>query len=57
MSYFSWDGTDDFDAANNLPAASDVLSHAGIDYGLLIDLYDSGYTFDEIADYLGRTDT
>jgi hypothetical protein len=57
MSYFGWDGTDDFDAANNLLAASDVLSHASIDYGLLIELYDSGYIFDEIADYLERTDT
>ena len=51
MSYFVWDGIDDFDAANNLLAASDVLSHAGINYGLLIDLNDSGFTF------LDRTDT
>ena len=55
MSYYGWDGKIDFDTANNLVAAEDVLNHAGIDYDLLIDLNDSGYTFDEIADYLDQT--
>ena len=54
MSYFGWDGRIDFDTANNLLAASDILEDAGIDYDLLIDLNDSGFTFDEIADYLDR---
>ena len=54
MSYFGWDGRVDFDAANNLLAAADVLKHTGIDEDLLIDLNDSGYTFDEITDYLER---
>lgn len=57
MSYFGWDGRVDFDTANNLLAASDVLKHAGIDEDLLIDLNDSGFTFDEIADNLDRSVT
>jgi hypothetical protein len=31
--------------------ASILLKYADIDEALLIDLNDSGYTFDEIADY------
>ena len=57
MSYFGWDGRVDFDTANDLLAASDVLKHAGIDEDLLIDLNDSGFTFDEIADNLDRSVT
>jgi hypothetical protein len=57
MSYFGWDGRVDFDTANNLLAASDVLKHASIDEDLLIDLNDSGFTFDEIADNLDRSGT
>jgi hypothetical protein len=55
MSYFGWDGRVDLDTANDLLAAADILEHVGIDYDLLIDLNDSGYTFDEIADFLDRT--
>jgi hypothetical protein len=56
MSYFGWDGRVNFDAATNLLAVSDELIHAGIDEDLLIDMNDSGFTFDEIADYLDRID-
>jgi hypothetical protein len=56
MSYFGWDGRVNYDAANNLLAASDELKHASIDEDLLIDMNDSGFTFDEIADYLDRID-
>jgi hypothetical protein len=56
MSYFGWDGKDDFDTARILVAALGELKHAGIDEDLLINLNDSGHTFDEIADYLDRTD-
>ena len=59
MSYYGWDGRDDSDAAELLLAASIQLKHAVVDEGLLIDLnhtYDSGYTFDEIADYLDRVE-
>jgi hypothetical protein len=56
MSYYGWDGKEDFDAVNNLLDTSDTLNHVGIDYSLLKNLNDSGYTFDEIADYLDRAD-
>ena len=56
ISYYGWDGRDDSDAAELLLAASIQMKHAVVDKGLLIDLNDSGYTFDEIADYLDRVD-
>ena len=56
MSYFGWNGRDDYDAANNSFAALGELKHASIDEDLLINLNDSGYSFDEIADYLDRID-
>ena len=56
MSYYGWDGRDDSDAAKLLLAALIQMKHAVIDEGLLIDLNDSGYTFDEIADYLDRVE-
>jgi hypothetical protein len=55
MSYFGWDGRVEFDTAYDLLVASDVLKYAGIDEDLLIDMNDSGMSFDEIADYLDRT--
>ena len=54
MSYYGWNGREDFDAVINLLDASDMLDHAGIDYSLLKDLNDSGFTFNEIADHLDR---
>jgi hypothetical protein len=56
MSFYGWDGRDDLDATKRLLAALVELKDAGIDEGLLIDLNDSGYTFDEIADYLDRVE-
>src|ERR671911_233714 len=56
MSYFGWNDKDDSSAARKLLAALIALRHERIDKGLLIDLNDSGYTFDEIADYLDLTD-
>jgi hypothetical protein len=55
MSYLSWDGKVNFDTANNLLAVLDVPIHAGIDEDLLVDLNDSGMSFDEIAAYLDQT--
>jgi hypothetical protein len=49
MSYFNWDGKDDYMAASGLFAALGEFKHAGIDEDLLINLNDSGYSFDEIA--------
>jgi hypothetical protein len=54
MSYLGWEGRLNFDTANNLLAVSDVLKHAGIEEDLLIEMNDSGMSFDEIADYLSR---
>jgi hypothetical protein len=51
MSYFGWDGSDIVKTVNSLLAAADMLKQAGIDEDLLIDLNDSGYSFDEMADY------
>jgi hypothetical protein len=56
MSYFGWDGRVNFDTAYDLLVASDVLKHADIEEDLLIDMNDSGMSFDEIADYLDRID-
>ena len=55
-SYFGWNGKDEPGSARRLLAASIQLKHAVVDEGLLIDLNDSGYTFDEIADYLDRVE-
>jgi hypothetical protein len=55
MSYHGWNGKDDSQASGKLLSALIALRHAGIDKNLLIDLNDSGFTFDEIADYLERT--
>jgi hypothetical protein len=52
MSYYGWDGSDNFNAVIGLFGALGELKYAGIDEDLLIDLNDSGYTFDEIADYI-----
>jgi hypothetical protein len=52
MSYFGWNGKDDSQAASKLLGTLIALRHAYIDKDLLIELNDSGYSFDEIADYL-----
>ena len=43
-------------SAELILAASIQMKHAVVDEGLLIDLNDSSYTFDEIADYLDRVE-
>jgi uncharacterized protein (DUF3820 family) len=52
MSYFGWNGKNDPGSAQKLLAAFVSLKNEGIDEELLMDLNDSGYSFDEIADYL-----
>jgi hypothetical protein len=54
MSYYGWDGKESAFASSELLAALFALRHAGIGADLMIDLNDSGSTFDEIADYLDR---
>ena len=52
MSYYGWDGKCISNAERKLYAALRALRQAGISKELLIELNDSGATFDEIADYL-----
>lgn len=54
MSYYGWDGKCMTNSERRLYAALVALRRAGISKELLIDLNDSGATFDEIADYLDR---
>ena len=54
MSYHGWNGKDDSQAANKLLGTLIALRYAGIDRNLLIDMNDSGMSFDEIADYLDK---
>jgi hypothetical protein len=54
MSYYNWNGKDDSDAPNRLLDALVALGRDSISENLIIQLNDSGATFDEIADYLDR---
>jgi hypothetical protein len=54
MSYYGWNGKDDSQASSKLLGTLISLRYAGIDRNLLIDMNDSGFTFDEIADYLDK---
>jgi hypothetical protein len=55
MSYFGWDGADDSDITTSLQAALPTLSNGGLrDDFSIIELNDSGMTYDEIANYLDR---
>jgi hypothetical protein len=52
MSYFGWDGKDDVRASRKLLSAFIALTHAGVSKDLVVQLNDSGMSFDEIAEYL-----
>jgi hypothetical protein len=52
MSYYGWSGKDDSQAASKLLGTLIALRSAGIDKNLLIEMNDSGISFDEIANYL-----
>ena len=52
MSYFGWDGKDDIRASRKLLSAFIALTHAGVSKDLVVQLNDSGMSFDEIAEYL-----
>jgi hypothetical protein len=54
MSYYGWDGRDDSHATTKLLGALIALRCADIDKNLLIEMNDSGLSFDEIADYLDK---
>jgi hypothetical protein len=55
MSYYGWNGQDDFQATSKLLGTLIALRYAGIDRNLLIEMNDSGFSFNEIADYLDKT--
>jgi hypothetical protein len=55
MSYYGWNGKDDSQPARKLSLALTALGSAGIDINMLVEMNDSDYTFDEIADYLDKT--
>jgi hypothetical protein len=52
MSYFGWNGKDDIRASRRLLSAFIALTHTGGSKDLVVQLNDSGMSFDEIADYL-----
>ena len=54
MSYYGWDGKCITNAERKLYAALVALRRAGINKELLIELNDSGASFDDIADYLDK---
>jgi hypothetical protein len=54
MSYYGWNGKDNSKAPRKLSSALIELGFADIDQNLLIEMNDSGYTFEEIADYLDK---
>jgi hypothetical protein len=53
MSYFGWDGKHDSDITASIQAALPTLANASLrDDFFIIELNDSGMTFNEIAEYL-----
>lgn len=54
MSYYGWDGEVDSRASRKLLRAFIALTNAGLNNDLVIQLNDSGMSFDGIADYLDR---
>ena len=54
MSYYGWNGQDDSQATSKLLGTLIALKYAGVDKNLLIEMNDSGLSFDEIADYLDK---
>jgi hypothetical protein len=54
MSYYGWNGKDDSQAASKLLGTLIALRCAGVDKNLLIEMNDSGYSFNEIANYLDK---
>jgi hypothetical protein len=52
MSYYGWNGHDDSQFASKLLGTLIALKSAGIDKNLVIEMNDSGFSFDKIADYI-----
>ena len=54
MSFHGWNGKDEPGSAKKMLVAFGELKDSGINNDLLMELNDSGFTFDEIADYFER---
>lgn len=54
MSYYGWNGKDESQAISKLLGALIALRASGIDRNLIVEMNDSDFTFDEIADYIDR---
>ena len=54
MSYCGWNGKDNYRASKKLLSAFIALTHAEVSKDLVIQLNDSGMSFDEIANYLDQ---
>jgi hypothetical protein len=54
MSYYGWDGNEDSRASKKLLSAFIALNHAEVSKDLVIQLNDSGMSFNDIADYLDQ---
>ena len=54
MSYYGWNGRDDSQATKKLLNTLIALSYAGFERNILTVMNDSGYTFNEIADYIDK---
>jgi hypothetical protein len=56
MSYYSWNGKDDSEAGKKLMEALNELAQAGINKNFVLQLNDSGMSFDKIANYIDIVD-
>ena len=54
MSYYGWDGKEDSRTSKKLLSGFIALTHAGVSKDLVIQLNDSGLSFNDIADYLDQ---
>ena len=54
MEYYGWDGKHNSDMTKSLQATYHALKKANISDDIIIELNDSGVTFDEIADFLDQ---
>ena len=54
MSYYGWNGKDDSEAREKFIEALNELKQAGISKSFVLQLNDSGMSFDKIADCIDR---
>lgn len=52
MSYYGWDGNNNSNAPRSFQTVLQALKKIGIRHEFVIELNDSGYSFNEIAEYL-----